>query len=65
MEDIPLRVSMEEQTFDNDESESDYLLSAQESGGRNGEKRSRRGPRNYGIEKYVCLSIYIEPLTLF
>ena len=60
MEDIPLRVSMDiEETFDNDESESDYLLSAQESGGRNGNggKRSRHGPRNYGIERYMRILI--------
>ena len=62
MENIPLQVSMEEQTFDHDES--DYLLSAPESGGRNAVKRSRRGSRNYGIERYMIYYLLMYLLSI-
>lgn len=55
MEDIPLRVSMEEQTFDHDES--DYLLSAPESG--SGVKRNRSGSRHFGFERYLDKIFYL------
>ena len=48
MEDIPLRVSMEDRTFDHDES--DYLLSAPE-GTNVGFRRGRRRQWNFGLER--------------
>ncbi|KAI9561929.1 hypothetical protein GHT06_012891 [Daphnia sinensis] len=49
MEDIPLRVSMEDRTFDHDES--DYLLSATEEANV-AFRRGRRRKRNTGMESY-------------
>lgn len=48
MEDIPLRVSMEDRTFDHDES--DYLLSATEEANV-AFRRGRRRKRNTGMER--------------
>jgi hypothetical protein len=48
MEDIPLRVSMEDRTFDHDES--DYLLSASEEANV-GFRRGRRRKSYFGMER--------------
>lgn len=48
MEDIPLRVSMEDRTFDHDES--DYLLSASEEANV-GFRRGRRRKNYFGMER--------------